>query len=120
MDYSADSPQRDAAVLHFRKTIELAQKPEHFMVQVSADNQFIFYVNEQWVGAGPAKSDLGHWRYETYDIAPMLRPGKNVLAAVVWNFACRLPWRRSATASDLYSMVRVMPSAWWTPTIVGK
>ncbi len=88
---AADSPQRDAAVLHFRKTIELAQKPEHFMVQVSADNQFIFYVNEQWVGAGPAKSDLGHWRYETYDIAPMLRPGKNVLAAVVWNFGVLTP-----------------------------
>src|SRR5882762_6668996 len=59
-----DSPQRDTTVLHFRKAIELAQKPEHFVVQVSADNQFIFYVNEQWVGAGPAKSDLAHWRYE--------------------------------------------------------
>ena len=88
---SPDSPQRDLAVLHFRKSIELAQKPEHFIVQVSADNQFIFYVNEQWVGAGPAKNDLGHWRYETYDIAPMLRPGKNVLAAAVWNFGVLTP-----------------------------
>ncbi len=88
---SADSPQRDAIVLHFRKSIEFAQKPEHFVVQVSADNQFILYVNEQWVGAGPAKSDLGHWRYETYDLAPLLRPGRNVLAAVVWNFGVLTP-----------------------------
>ena len=88
---SPDSPQRDLTVLHFRKSIDLSQKPEHFIVQVSADNQFIFYVNEQWIGAGPAKSDLGHWRYETYDIAPMLRPGNNVLAAVVWNFGVLTP-----------------------------
>jgi alpha-L-rhamnosidase len=88
---SPDSAQRDVAVLHFRKSIDLAQKPEHFVVHVSADNQFIFYVNEQWVGAGPSKSDLGHWRYETYDIGSMLHTGHNVLAAVVWNFGVLTP-----------------------------
>ena len=88
---SPDSPQRDAAVLHFRKVIELAQAPQHFVVQVSADNQFMLYVNGQWSGFGPAKSDLGHWRYETYDIAPMLHAGRNVLAAAVWNFGVLTP-----------------------------
>lgn len=34
---------------------------------------------------GPARGDLFHWRYESVDIAPHLRSGKNVLAAVVWN-----------------------------------
>jgi len=56
-------------------------------VDVSADNQFIFYVNGQPVGRGPSRSDLAHWRYETYDIAPFLQAGSNVLAATVWNFA---------------------------------
>src|SRR5882762_4355238 len=88
---SADSAQRDQTVLHFRKVIELGEKPEHFVVEVSADNQFILYVNGQWVGAGPARSDLAHWRYETYDLAPLLRPGKNVLAAAVWNFGVLTP-----------------------------
>ena len=32
-----------------------------------------------------------HWRYETVDIAGFLRPGKNVLAAVVWNFGEHAP-----------------------------
>ena len=36
---------------------------------------------------GPARGDLKHWRYETLDIAPQLQAGKNVLAAVVWNYA---------------------------------
>jgi alpha-L-rhamnosidase len=88
---STNSPQRDQVVLRFRKFIDLGEKPEHFVVQVSADNQFIFYVNGEWAGAGPAKGDLGHWRYETYDIAPLLKPGKNILAAVVWNFGVLTP-----------------------------
>jgi len=83
---AADVPQRDEAVLHFRKVIDLAQAPTHFIVDVSADNQFILYVNQQRVGSGPSRSDLHHWRYETYDIGPMLRAGSNVLAATVWNF----------------------------------
>lgn len=80
------APQRDEVVLHFRKIIEIASVPAHFVLDVSADNQFLFYVNQQRVGAGPSRSDLAHWRYETYDIAPFLRTGKNVLAATVWNF----------------------------------
>ncbi len=83
---ASSTPQRDEVVLHFRKAIDLAQPPQQFLVNVSADNQFIFYVNQQRVGSGPSRSDLAHWRYETYDIAPLLHAGRNVLAATVWNF----------------------------------
>src|SRR6202789_261656 len=88
---SPDGPQRDVAVLHFRKLLDLAQPPQHFVVHVSADNQFVFYVNQQRVGSGPSRSDLAHWKYESYDIAPFLRAGKNQLAAVVWNFGVLTP-----------------------------
>jgi alpha-L-rhamnosidase len=88
---SPDGPQRDLSVLHFRKLIELAQQPDHFIVHVSADNQFLFYVNQHRVGLGPSRSDLAHWRYETYDLAPFLLPGKNILAATVWNFGALTP-----------------------------
>jgi hypothetical protein len=88
---SPDAPQRDQSVLHFRKVVELARRPQHFLVHVSADNQFILYVNQQRVGLGPSRSDLGHWRYETYDLAPFLGSGKNVLAAAVWNFGVLTP-----------------------------
>ena len=88
---SPDGPQRDVSVLHFRKVLELAQPPQHFLVHVSADNQFILYVNQQRVGSGPSRGDLGHWKYESYDIAPFLHAGKNLLAAVVWNFGVLTP-----------------------------
>ncbi len=92
-----DVPQRDEVVLHFRKVIEVSQLPQHFLVDVSADNQFIFYVNQQRMGNGPSRSDLAHWRYETYDLGPFLRVGKNLLTATVWNFGTR---RAIAQMSD--------------------
>jgi len=83
---AAGVPDRDEVVLHFRKLIELNGVPAHFLVDVSADNAFVFHVNGKLVGTGPAKSDLAHWRYETFDLGPYLKAGKNVLAATVWNF----------------------------------
>jgi alpha-L-rhamnosidase len=83
---AAGTPQRDEIVLHFKKVIELTARPQHFYVDVSADNQFVFHVNQQRAGNGPSRSDLAHWRYETYDLAPLLHAGQNVLAATVWNF----------------------------------
>ena len=83
---AVDTPARDEAVLHFRKIIQVANPPAHFLVDVSADNQFLFEVNQRRVGTGPSRSDLAHWKYETYDIAPMLHAGRNVLSATVWNF----------------------------------
>ncbi|UCH62506.1 MAG: alpha-L-rhamnosidase N-terminal domain-containing protein [Fidelibacterota bacterium] len=78
-------------VFHFRKTINLKAKPASFVINVSADNRYRLFVNGQSVCTGPARGDLEHWRFETVDIAPYLKKGKNVLAAVVWNFAEHRP-----------------------------
>lgn len=83
---SSNVPSRSLAILHFRKTIELAAQPAHFTVNASADNQFVLYVNGQRAGTGPSRAELAHWRYETFDLAPLLKAGENVLAATVWNF----------------------------------
>ncbi len=58
--------------------------PETFRVRVTADNRYELFVNGQRVGRGPARGDVAHWRYDTIELAPHLRDGSNVLAAVVW------------------------------------
>lgn len=88
---AANAPQRDQVVLHFRKVFELAQVPAHLVVRVSADNRFILSVNQHEAGRGPALSDLAHWKYESYDLAPLLHPGRNEIAATVWNFGALTP-----------------------------
>ena len=82
---------RDAGVYHFRKIIHLETPPEHFNVAVSADNRFLLFVNGVRIGEGPAKGDLPHWRYETFDLASTLHAGENVIAATVWNFGVYAP-----------------------------
>ncbi len=77
--------------MHFRKFLDVERVPEHFVVYVSADNQFVLCANQREVGRGPARSDLAHWNYETYDLAPFLHAGRNVLAATVWNFGVATP-----------------------------
>ncbi len=72
-------------VYHFRRTFGLDTVPKPFLVHVSADNRYRLFVNGKLASAGPARGDLNHWRYETVDLAPLLREGPNVLAAVVWN-----------------------------------
>jgi alpha-L-rhamnosidase len=84
-----DEPVRDEGVFHFRKQVALAERPAHLIVEVSADNQFVLYVNGQRAGDGPARGDLGHWRFETIDLAPFLRAGENWIGATVWNFGGR-------------------------------
>lgn len=69
----------------FRKTIELAAQPTTLVVHVSADNRYKLFVNEKLVSLGPARGDLNHWNFETLDLAPYLKAGKNILAAQVWN-----------------------------------
>ncbi len=83
---SSSAPLKDSVVLRLRKRFEIPQAPEHFVVHVSADSQFILCVNQQEIGRGPARSDLAHWRYETYDLAKFLHAGKNEISATVWNF----------------------------------
>ncbi len=80
-------PQREFGVVHLRKTFSLSSVPSRFVVHVSGDNRYELFVNGERVVAGPARGDLYHWRFETLDIAPHLRAGRNVLAAVVWNYA---------------------------------
>jgi alpha-L-rhamnosidase len=85
------APPFDYGVYHFRRTFDLAAKPSTFVVHVSGDNRYRLYVNGTRVAWGPARGDLFHWRFETVDIAPHLKAGRNAIAAVVWNFSKMAP-----------------------------
>jgi hypothetical protein len=80
------APLHEYGVYHFRRAFDLAAKPSKFLIHASGDNRYQLFVNGKRVAWGPARGDLFHWRYETVDLAPYLEAGRNVLAAVVWNF----------------------------------
>jgi alpha-L-rhamnosidase len=90
------APAKGFAVLHFRRSVELAQKPQRFVVHVSADNRYRLFVNGTPVSAGPERGNPLRWYFESVDIAPQLQTGKNVISAVVWNFGEYMPWAQTS------------------------
>ena len=87
----AGVPGDSFTVFHARRTFDLTAVPARFVVHVSADNRYRLYVNGVQVSSGPQRSDVTHWRYETLDLAPHLRTGRNVIAALVWNWGAAHP-----------------------------
>lgn len=87
------SPEADTqyGVYFFRKDLTLSEKPDQFIIHVSADNRYKLFVNGTQVSLGPAKGDPHNWSFDTVDIAPWLNQGENRIAAVVWNFAAERP-----------------------------
>ncbi|MES2696187.1 MAG: alpha-L-rhamnosidase C-terminal domain-containing protein [Verrucomicrobiota bacterium] len=68
----------------FRRTFEVADPAAvRLEVHVSGDSRYLFYCNGALIGRGPAKGDVNHHFYETFDLTERLRRGKNVLAALV-------------------------------------
>lgn len=85
------APVRQYGVYHFRRTINLPEKPQRFVVHVSADNRYRLFVNGKAAAMGPARGDTQHWHYETVDLAPFMQAGSNTLAAQVWHLAESAP-----------------------------
>ena len=77
--------ETDYGVYCFRKDVELAAVPADYVVHVTGDNRYKLYVNGTLVSLGPAKGDATHWNYETVDLAPYLKVGKNAIAGLVWH-----------------------------------
>ncbi len=88
---SNDAEPHSYAIQYFRKEFNLTDKPLHFIIHVSADNRYKLYVNGSLVSLGPARSEIYHWQYETVDIAPFLKPGKNIIGAIVWQYGEEAP-----------------------------
>ena len=80
-----DAPAKTYGVYYFRKKMWLTEKPDSFIVHVTADNRYVLIINERYVSLGPARNDLSHWNFQTIDIASYLVNGNNSIAATVWN-----------------------------------
>lgn len=52
-------------------------------LHVSADSRYLLYLNGVLVSRGPARGDVHHHFYESCELTGLLRPGRNVLAALV-------------------------------------
>jgi len=88
-------PQPKNFYLYVRKDFELPSKTKSAKVLVAADSRYILFVNGKYVNRGPARCDRRWEYYDEWDIAKYLKPGKNVIAALIhhygeWTFSYML------------------------------
>jgi hypothetical protein len=76
----------------FRRTFELASPPAHASARVTADSRYVLWVNGVEVARGPVRSNPRRLRYDRVDLAPYLRPGRNVIAALARFYGRPTPW----------------------------
>lgn len=73
-------PERNASV-RFLRTFHYSGGPA--MLHLTADSRYTLWLNGRFLGFGPVRAWPNHWRYDSYDLAPELREGENVLAVLV-------------------------------------
>ena len=72
--------------LYCRKAFTLKENVASATIHVTADSRYKLYVNGTFVGRGPARADQRWQYYDSYDVAPHLRAGENVIAAIVHQY----------------------------------
>ena len=72
--------------LYCRKSFTLEGKAGGATVDVTADSRYKLFVNGKFVGRGPARCDQRWEYYDTHDLRNLLRPGENVISAMVHQY----------------------------------
>jgi alpha-L-rhamnosidase len=79
-----DQPREQSGVcIGFRRSFELVSKPSIALLHLFADARYILWVNGTYVDRGPSRFQLNGPEYDTINIAPFLKSGKNVVAVLV-------------------------------------
>jgi hypothetical protein len=86
--------------VYLRKEFSLAAVPETARVRASAGGRYILFVNGVRIGRGPARCHPG-WQYvDPYDVGAALRPGRNVVAALVHTYGRDTSWYETPRGSQ--------------------
>ena len=89
----------DSVTACFRRSLDLATVPACVPARVSADSRYALCVNGVEVSRGPVRANGRRLHYDLVDLAPLLRPGRNAIAALVRFFGRANPWWAPVPAS---------------------
>ncbi len=72
----------------FRKSFNLVDQPAEALLHLFADTRYRLIVNGRTVAHGPARFFVVKPEYDTHDLLPFLRKGRNVIAIIVNSYGC--------------------------------
>jgi alpha-L-rhamnosidase len=85
-----------------RTSIIVDSVPGTAPARLAADSRYVLFVNGVEVGRGPVRSQPRRMRYDSYDLAPYLREGPNVISAIVTYYAeANAFWQPAAATGAL-------------------
>jgi alpha-L-rhamnosidase len=90
-----DAPPRDDGCNRWfllRRSVQLATTPPAAPVRATCDGRYQLFVNGVRIGRGPVRSSPMTQKFDSYDLAPHLRPGKNAVAALVHTYGVDTAW----------------------------
>jgi hypothetical protein len=78
--------------VYLRREFSLPGQPDAARIRASAGGRYILFVNGVRIGRGPARCHP-QWQYvDPYEISAALRPGRNVVAALVHTYGRDTSW----------------------------
>jgi hypothetical protein len=100
-----------------RGGIHLAGAPRSAKLHITAADRYMLYVNGKYLGRGPARSDPRWTSYDTYDLSPHLRPGRNVIAVLAYHYGFSNAYTRD-TRAGLFAQWEITDAS-GTPKVAG-
>jgi hypothetical protein len=85
--WSSAVPVASQAYVAFRKSFDLPQKIDSSTLHLFADSRFLLWVNGRHVLRGPSRFHPSRPEYDTLDLAPHLRMGRNSIVVLVHHYA---------------------------------
>ena len=75
---------------------------DDFRIHVSADQQYIIHIDDEYVGRGCDMKSPGNWFFESYEIA--LERGMHRISALVWTYGSLSPMNRMSIFPGFFLM----------------
>lgn len=84
--WAADAKNTENERVCFVDSFFAPAEVESCEIRITAVTKYTLYLNGTYIGGGPVRSEKVKCYYDTYDLLPLMRSGKNYLAVQVWNY----------------------------------
>ena len=89
-----------------RHDFNISGTPRSAKLDITAFDRYILYVNGEYLGRGPARSDARWKSYDSYEVASHLRVGKNTIAVLAYHYGRHNGYTRDAQ-TGLFAQLEV-------------
>ncbi|MBN2584586.1 MAG: alpha-L-rhamnosidase, partial [Planctomycetes bacterium] len=102
----------------FRKDFQLPHVPRRAPFYITADQNYMLYVNGRFVGRGPARGYQATWAYDEFDLTPYLVKGHNWISVRAYNggisnFQYRYEWHAGMLCAARWGKFELVSDATW-------